>query len=161
MRYLPHTDEDIASMLKVVGADTLDDLFSTIPDDCRRPRDLDIPDALTEWELNGLMKTLSSSVAISPEYKLFLGAGRYDHFIPAEGLSKDEWTAQRQIRLENPQFIRLNVENIDIIVVDTHVASVFFSQHYESDRLNDTVSKNFIIRKGGGQWRIFQENLVR
>ena len=83
MRYLPHTDEDIASMLKVVGADTLDDLFSTIPDDCRRPGDLDIPEALTEWELNGLMETLSNSVAISPEYKLFLGAGRYDHFIPA------------------------------------------------------------------------------
>jgi glycine dehydrogenase subunit 1 len=83
MRYLPHTDEEIASMLGVVGADSLDDLFSTIPDDCRRPRDLDIPDALTEWELNGLMETLSSSVAISPEYRLFLGAGRYDHFIPA------------------------------------------------------------------------------
>ncbi len=55
MRYLPHTDEDIASMLRVVGADTLDDLFSTIPDDCRRPGDLEIPDALTEWELNDLM----------------------------------------------------------------------------------------------------------
>ena len=83
MRYLPHTDEDIASMLRVVGADTLDDFFSTIPDDCRRPGDLDIPPALTEWELNDLMETLSNSVAISPEYKLFLGAGRYDHFIPA------------------------------------------------------------------------------
>ena len=83
MRYLPHTDEDIASMLKVVGADTLDDLFSTIPDDCRRARDLDIPSALTEWELNDLMDALSNSVATPPEYKMFLGAGRYDHFIPA------------------------------------------------------------------------------
>ena len=82
MRYLPHTDEDIASMLQVVGVNTLDDLFSTIPADCRRPGDLDIPAALTEWELNGLMEALSNSVAVSPEYKLFLGAGRYDHFIP-------------------------------------------------------------------------------
>ena len=95
MRYLPHTDEDIASMLKVVGADTLDDLFPTIPDDCRREKDLDIPDALTEWELNGLMDTLSNSVAGSPEYKMFLGAGRYDHFIPASLthlLSRSEFT---------------------------------------------------------------------
>ena len=83
MRYLPHTDEDIASMLRVVGADTLDDLFSTIPDDFRRPKDLDIPSALTEWELNDLMDALSNSVAAFPEYKMFLGAGRYDHFIPA------------------------------------------------------------------------------
>lgn len=83
MRYLPHTEEDIASMLRVVGADTLDDLFSTIPDDCRPLGEIDIPDALTEWELNDLMETFSNSVAISPEYKLFLGAGRYDHFIPA------------------------------------------------------------------------------
>jgi len=83
MRYLPHTDEDIDSMLRVVGADTLDDLFSTIPDDCRRAKDLDIPSALTEWELNDLMDSLSNSVAASPEYKMFLGAGRYDHFIPA------------------------------------------------------------------------------
>jgi len=83
MRYLPHTDEDIASMLRVVGADTLDDLFSTIPDDCRLPGDLEIPDALTEWELNDLMDELSNSVAASPGYKMFLGAGRYDHFIPA------------------------------------------------------------------------------
>lgn len=83
MRYLPHTEEDIASMLRVVGADTLDDLFSTIPDDCRLLGEIDIPNALTEWELNDLMETFSNSVAISPEYKLFLGAGRYDHFIPA------------------------------------------------------------------------------
>ena len=95
MRYLPHTDEDIATMLRVVGSDTLEDLFSTIPDDCRRPRDLDIPSALTEWELNDLMDELSNSVASSPEYKMFLGAGRYDHFIPASLthlLSRSEFT---------------------------------------------------------------------
>lgn len=83
MRYLPHTEEDIASMLKVVGKDTLDDLFSTIPEGCRRRGDLDLPPPLTEWELDSLMQTLSGSVATSPEYITFLGAGRYDHFIPA------------------------------------------------------------------------------
>jgi len=95
MRYLPHTDEDIASMLKVVGSDSLEDLFSTIPDDCRRPGDLDIPSALTEWELNDLMDELSNSVAASPEYRMFLGAGRYDHFVPASLthlLSRSEFT---------------------------------------------------------------------
>ena len=83
MRYLPHTPEDIAAMLQVVGADNLDDLFKSIPDDCRRKDDLDLPERLTEWELNRHMSDLAATVAVSPEYKMFLGAGSYDHYIPA------------------------------------------------------------------------------
>lgn len=83
MLYLPHTSEDIASMLKTVGVDELDDLFSTVPEDCRFKGDLNLPEALTEWELNDHMKALSDSIAVSPEYKVFMGAGSYEHFIPA------------------------------------------------------------------------------
>ncbi len=82
MRYLPHTSEDIAEMLQVVGVDSLDDLFSTVPDDCRRKEGLDLPKPLTEWQLNRHMDLLSSQSAVSPEYKVFMGAGSYDHFIP-------------------------------------------------------------------------------
>jgi len=83
MRYLPHTDEDIASMLQTVGIDDLDALFSTIPERCRFSGDLDLPRALSEWELNSHMQGLASSMAVSPEYKVFLGAGSYEHFVPA------------------------------------------------------------------------------
>ena len=83
MLYLPHTSEDIASMLEVVGVDDLDNLFSTVPKDCRLTADLNLPEALTEWELNDHMAMLSSAMAVSPEYKVFLGAGSYEHFIPA------------------------------------------------------------------------------
>ncbi len=83
MRYLPHTGEDIAEMLEVVGAASLDDLFSTIPEDCRRKTGLNLPEALTEWELNDLMASVAGSMAVSPEYKVFLGAGSYEHHIPA------------------------------------------------------------------------------
>ena len=83
MRYLPHTPEDIAAMLQVVGADNLDDLFKAIPDDCRRKDDLHLPEPLTEWDLNSHMSTLAANVAVSPEYKVFMGAGSYDHYIPA------------------------------------------------------------------------------
>ena len=83
MRYLPHTREDIAEMLQVVGATSLDDLFSTIPDDCRRKTDLNLPEPLTEWELNERMAALASTMAVSPEYKVFMGAGSYEHHIPA------------------------------------------------------------------------------
>jgi len=83
MRYLPHTNEDIASMLQAVGVKDLDALFSTVPEDCRLNGDLDLPGPLSEWELNHHMETLSSMMAVGPEYKVYIGAGSYEHFIPA------------------------------------------------------------------------------
>lgn len=82
MRYLPHTDEEIRSMLEVVGAKSLDDLFSVVPPSCRRNRDMDLPQPLSEWELNRLMGELSGLVAAAPDYKIYAGAGSYEHHIP-------------------------------------------------------------------------------
>ena len=82
MRYIPHTDADIAAMLQAVGISELDELFSTIPTDCRLEGGLNLPEPMTEWELHNLLEALSRSVAVSPEYRVFLGAGSYDHFIP-------------------------------------------------------------------------------
>ncbi|MDH3829096.1 MAG: aminomethyl-transferring glycine dehydrogenase subunit GcvPA [Desulfobacterales bacterium] len=82
MRYLPHTPEDIDEMMKTVGVDSLDDLFESIPYDCRCNCELNLPEALTEWELNDHIDTLCSSMAVSPEYKVFMGAGSYEHYIP-------------------------------------------------------------------------------
>ena len=83
MLYLPHTSEDISSMLQVVGVEDLDDLFVTAPEDCRLKGDLNLPEQLSEWELNDHMEALAHSMAVSPEYKVFMGAGSYEHFIPA------------------------------------------------------------------------------
>lgn len=83
MRYLPHTSEDISEMLKVVGVTGLEDLFLSIPEDCRRKTNLNLPSPLTEWELDEMMASLAKSMAVSPEYNVFLGAGSYHHHIPA------------------------------------------------------------------------------
>jgi glycine dehydrogenase subunit 1 len=83
MHYLPHTDEDIRSMLLAIGVDHLDDLFSTIPKGCRLKGGLSLPDPLSEWELNDHMEALAGRMAVEPGYKAFIGAGRYEHFIPA------------------------------------------------------------------------------
>jgi glycine dehydrogenase subunit 1 len=83
MRYLPHTPEDIAEMLKIVGADSLDGLFSSIPADCRRSAPMVLPDPLTEWELNAHIDRLASRMASGRNFKVFIGAGSYEHFIPA------------------------------------------------------------------------------
>ena len=94
MRYLPHTAEDIQEMLQTVGSENLDALFSVIPEDCRRPEDMNLPESLTEWELDNLMETLSDDIAVSPAYKSFVGAGSYEHYIPASAqylLSRSEF----------------------------------------------------------------------
>jgi len=83
MRYLPHTLEDIDEMMRTVGVNSLDDLFETIPDDCRCNCELDLPEPLTEWELDDHIDTLCNSMAVSPGYKVFMGAGSYEHYIPA------------------------------------------------------------------------------
>ncbi len=83
MRYLPHTDEDISSMLQTVGLESLEELFSVIPIDYRNSGDLNLPEALSEWELIDHMQELANKNAFSPEYKIFLGAGNYEHFVPA------------------------------------------------------------------------------
>ena len=83
MRYLPHTPQEIDAMLKVIGVGSLDDLFVTIPKSCCCRLGMDLPEALTEWELNDHMDELTSRMAVSPEYKVFMGAGSYDHHVPA------------------------------------------------------------------------------
>ena len=82
MRYLPQTHEDIEKMLQVVGVDSLDDLFSSIPADCRRKETLNLPEALTEWELNRHMEDAAGTMGAAPGYRVFLGAGSYNHHIP-------------------------------------------------------------------------------
>ena len=70
-------------MLQAVGAESLDDLFSTIPKDCRFTGDLDLPPAMTEWDLTNHMAELAGQMAAWPECKVFVGAGSYSHNIPA------------------------------------------------------------------------------
>ncbi len=83
MRYLPHTPEDIAEMLQAVGVESLDGLFASIPADCRRSAPMVLPHPLTEWELNAHIDRLAGRMAAGPDYKVFIGAGSYEHFIPA------------------------------------------------------------------------------
>lgn len=83
MRYLPHTRDDVESMLRTIGVKDIDDLFAVVPEECRRTKALDLPGPLTEWELVDRMAELSKTMAVSPEYQVYVGAGCYERFIPA------------------------------------------------------------------------------
>ncbi|WP_321492699.1 aminomethyl-transferring glycine dehydrogenase subunit GcvPA [uncultured Desulfobacter sp.] len=83
MRYLPHTRQDINQMLAVTGHADLDQLFETIPDSAKTKTGLNLPDSLSEWELNTTMEELASRNAACRSYTCLMGAGSYDHHIPA------------------------------------------------------------------------------
>jgi glycine dehydrogenase subunit 1 len=77
-RYLPHTQEDIRTMLDAIGVGNLEDLFETIPNEYRLARPLNLPEPLSEPDLVHHCQALQS-----PTTSSFLGAGAYRHFIPA------------------------------------------------------------------------------
>jgi glycine dehydrogenase subunit 1 len=83
MRYLPHTEEEVAAMLGVVGAADLDSLFDSVPPGCRMQGALNLPEPLTEWELTRHVEALAAASSAAPEQQVFLGAGSYSHHIPA------------------------------------------------------------------------------
>jgi glycine dehydrogenase subunit 1 len=83
MRYLPHTPQEIEEMLAAVGVDRLEGLFSGVPADCRRREDMDLPAVLSEWELDAHMDGLAALNAAGAAARVYIGAGSYNHFIPA------------------------------------------------------------------------------
>jgi glycine dehydrogenase subunit 1 len=70
-------------MLDAIGVGSLDELFAAIPADVRLDRALDLPDGLSETECFDHLATLASRNAHADEEVCFLGAGMYDHYVPA------------------------------------------------------------------------------
>jgi glycine dehydrogenase subunit 1 len=83
MDYIQNTPEDVAEMLRAVGASSIDDLFATIPAELRLNRPLDLPPALPEQDLVAHLEALAARNRVFEPGRSFLGAGGYNHFIPA------------------------------------------------------------------------------
>ncbi|HEX6990229.1 MAG TPA: glycine dehydrogenase, partial [Bacillota bacterium] len=81
--YLPHTDEDRRAMLEAVGARSVEDLFDQVPAAVRLGRPLNLPPGLSEPELLAHMEQLAARNGHTGAYTCFLGAGVYDHYVPA------------------------------------------------------------------------------
>src|SRR5215831_10721774 len=79
MPFIPHTQADVRAMLQSIGAASIEELFDEIPGELRHLH-LDLPPALSEMEVMRLMQQRAQS---DGEYASFLGAGAYEHHIPA------------------------------------------------------------------------------
>jgi glycine dehydrogenase subunit 1 len=79
--YLSLTDADRDAMLATIGVGTVEELFRDIPPGVRFTRELDVPRALTEVELQRHLEDLADRNVV--DEVCFLGAGIYDHHVPA------------------------------------------------------------------------------
>ena len=78
-RFFPLSDDDRREMLRKIGADNIQSLFSSIPEEGQFNGTLNIP-RYSEQELLGLFRKLADSNTPACS---FAGAGVYSHYIPA------------------------------------------------------------------------------
>ncbi|MFP3124502.1 aminomethyl-transferring glycine dehydrogenase subunit GcvPA [Ectobacillus funiculus] len=81
-RYLPMTEDDKKQMLEVIGVESIEELFSDVPERVRFQGDLRVKPAKAESALVKELSELARKNANTKEYASFLGAGVYDHYIP-------------------------------------------------------------------------------
>ncbi|MBR0156872.1 MAG: aminomethyl-transferring glycine dehydrogenase subunit GcvPA [Clostridia bacterium] len=79
--YVPNTLEERREMLRTLGLDSMDQLFSDIPEDLRLHRELNLPAPMSEMELRELM--MGYVLQNDEGGLLFRGAGSYRHYIPS------------------------------------------------------------------------------
>jgi glycine dehydrogenase subunit 1 len=82
-RYTGVTDQDLRAMLGAIGADSLEDLFADIPESVRLDREIDLPPGRSEQEVYEHLAELAGRNRSTEEEVTFLGAGMYDHYVPA------------------------------------------------------------------------------
>ncbi len=81
MAYIPHTEDDVREMLKVIGVPSLEALFDRVPKSLRLEGPLNLPKGLSEADTAEAMRDLLAKNSL-PRLS-FAGAGAYEHYIPA------------------------------------------------------------------------------
>ncbi len=80
--YIPNTESEVEEMLKVVGIDSIDKLFSSLPQE-KRVKSLGLPESLDEFNVFLKLKKMALKNADAQHFTYFLGAGMYNHIIPS------------------------------------------------------------------------------
>jgi glycine dehydrogenase subunit 1 len=83
LSFLSLTESDRDEMLAAIRVGSIDDLFAQIPERVRLRRPLDLEPALSEPELVAHLEALAARNVHTGAELSFLGAGIYDHYVPA------------------------------------------------------------------------------
>jgi glycine dehydrogenase subunit 1 len=82
-RYTSITDADLREMLTEIGVDSVQELFVDIPASLRLDRPLALGDGLSEQEVYEELRALAAANTSTEDELTFVGAGMYDHYVPA------------------------------------------------------------------------------
>lgn len=82
MRYVPHTDTDIAAMLALLGVQSVDELLAHLPQTLRDQASIDLPLGLSESGVRDRLAELAGKNLLNAP-SVFLGGGAYPHYVPA------------------------------------------------------------------------------
>jgi glycine dehydrogenase subunit 1 len=82
-RYTTTTPEDRRAMLDAIGVGSVDELFADIPAGVRLGRELDLPGGMSEQDVYAHLLELARRNVSAEDEITFLGAGMYDHYVPA------------------------------------------------------------------------------
>jgi glycine dehydrogenase subunit 1 len=80
MPFIPHTEDDIKTMLDTIGVENTEQLFDEIPDDLIISELKHVPSQMNEMEVSRFIKDKAS---VNNNLQCFAGAGAYEHHIPA------------------------------------------------------------------------------
>ena len=81
--YTSATDSDRRQMLATIGVDSIEELFAEIPERLRLARPLAIDPGHSEQEVFEELRALAAGNVSTDDELSFLGAGMYDHYVPA------------------------------------------------------------------------------
>jgi glycine dehydrogenase subunit 1 len=83
-RYTSITPADLDAMLATIGVESVAEIFERqIPQGVRLGRELDLPDGLPEQDVYAHLRALAERNTSADDELSFLGAGMYDHYVPA------------------------------------------------------------------------------
>lgn len=79
--FIPATEKEQEEMLRAIGAESFDDLFTDVPTDVRLKDGLALPDGMSELELSRTIRSIAADNTVFDS--IFRGAGVYWHYIPS------------------------------------------------------------------------------
>jgi glycine dehydrogenase subunit 1 len=82
-RYTSVTDDDLREMLATIGVGSVQELFADVPSGLRLERPLALDEGYSEHEVYTELRALAARNVSAEDEVTFLGAGMYDHYVPA------------------------------------------------------------------------------
>jgi glycine dehydrogenase subunit 1 len=82
-RYTSVTDDDLREMLATIGVESVEELFADVPSGLRLERPLALDEGFSEPEVYSELRALAARNVSAEQEITFLGAGMYDHYVPA------------------------------------------------------------------------------